>query len=99
MGMSGEQLGQLFGSIAGSFIPIPGVGTAIGAGVGGAIGSAVDPDTGEPLPTQTGVDPSVTQDQSSADLQANAAQAQPQQDPNQQMLQLLLMLANQGPQK
>ena len=43
-------------------------------------------------------DPAAQQDIGSAQLQAQAAQAKPQgPDPNAQLLQLLLMLANQGP--
>ena len=97
-GMSGEQIGQILGMIGGSVVA-PGAGTAIGGSLGGAVGGAIDPQTGEPIQPQQGPppsDPAARQDASSAQLQANAAQAQPQTDPNAQILQLLLMLANQG---
>lgn len=38
----GKSVGSLIGGIAGSFIPIPGVGTALGSTVGGMIGGAID---------------------------------------------------------
>jgi hypothetical protein len=44
---TGKTIGSVAGGIAGSFIPIPGVGTMIGGAVGGAIGGAVDKKTYE----------------------------------------------------
>jgi len=97
-GMSGQQLGQLLGSIGGLAIGGP-PGMAIGGQATGAIGGAIDPATGLPQAQGNQTNPAAAQDQSSAQLQANAAQAVPQVDPNQQLLQMLMMLINQGPQQ
>jgi hypothetical protein len=39
---TGKSVGSIIGGIAGSLIPIPGVGTALGSTVGGMIGGAID---------------------------------------------------------
>ena len=92
--ISGAQIGQILGMVGGTVIGQPG----LGGTVGGAIGGAIDPQTGLPLPVPPAAtsDPAAQQDQSSAQLQANAVQPQGP-DPNAQLLQILLMLANQGP--
>lgn len=104
-GISGQQIGQILGAIGGGVAGIPGGpagiigGGATGSSLGSSLGGAIDPQTGLPIPNaapQVSPDPGAAQDASSAQLQANAAQVGAQPDPNQQLLQLLLMLANQG---
>lgn len=59
MKMSGQQIGSTIGAVAGTLIPIPGVGQAIGGAIGGAVGAGFD--RRKNRRNQTGASPSAAE--------------------------------------
>ena len=93
LGVPAKTLGSVAGTGVGAALGgAPGAG--IGGGIGGAIGGQLDPQVAAMLGLPQISDPASEQGDQTQQLLSQAQQPQP--DPNAQLLQLLLMLANQN---